>query len=194
MNKQTLRAFIRTRKQQFSADRLQQMSLSAEKILQQSDLYRKAKTILLYNALPDEVNTNLLLKDTENKTQQTVLLPTVVGNELELKCFSGFESLHEGAFHILEPEGPTFHELATIDLAIVPAMAYDTSGNRLGRGRGYYDRLLPQLHCPLIGLCFDFQIIDTVPTESHDIPVDYIATNNEIFQTGTSKQYRDHSV
>lgn len=190
MNKQTLRALIRQRKQQFSAARLQQLSLAAEKLLLQFDLYKKAKTILLYNALLDEVNTNQLLNDAEDQLQKTVLLPTVVGNELKLKYFNGFESLHEGPFHILEPEGPVFQELQSIDLAIVPAMAYDSSGNRLGRGRGYYDRLLPQLNCPLIGLCFDFQIIDTVPTESHDIPVDYIATNKTIFLTGTSLQNR----
>ena len=79
----------------------------------------------------------------------------------------------------MEPQGKDFTELEKIDLAIIPGMAFDKEGNRLGRGKGYYDRLLQQLRdCTIykIGICFDFQFLDHIPTEPHDIPVDEVIT------------------
>lgn len=104
-----------------------------------------------------------------------VLLPTVVGDELELheyldeKAFSTSPS-----FDIQESTGPLFTDYAKIDLAIIPGMAFTPQGDRLGRGKGYYDRLLPQLTCPLIGLAFPFQMVDSIPTEDHDVKMDEV--------------------
>lgn len=106
-----------------------------------------------------------------------MLLPTVTGNDLTLHRYEGDTSLATGtSFGILESIGSLFTDYASIDLAIIPGMAFTPQGDRLGRGRGYYDRLLPRLSCPLVGLAFPFQILDTIPCEPHDIRMNQVIT------------------
>jgi len=74
----------------------------------------------------------------------------------------------------MEPTGPLFapEHYGEIELAIIPGMAFDSAGHRLGRGKGYYDRLLPNLKtAKLTGICFPFQLLEEVPAEAHDISV-----------------------
>lgn len=132
------------------------------------------KTILLYHSMPDEVYTHDLIKSIHTKGKK-VLLPTVVGNELELHEYEG-ESYFETSkqFSIQESTGRLFKDYDLIDLAVIPGMAFTLQGDRLGRGKGFYDRLLPKIKCPLIGLAFHFQIVDTIPCESHDIRMNEI--------------------
>ena len=137
--------------------------------------FQKAKTVLLYHSLSDEVNTHALI----NKwySQKLVLLPKVVGDELELRCYHGTHELKKGSFGIAEPTGELFTDYDQIDFVAVPGMAFDMNGNRLGRGKGYYDRLLPQLtNAYKAGICFPYQIVDEVPVESNDIKMDRIIT------------------
>ena len=107
---------------------------------------------------------------------KTVVLPVVTGEgEMELRVYHGADSLRRGAFDILEPVGERFTDYESIDLAVIPGMAFDDSGHRLGRGKGYYDRFLVNLpHCYKIGMCFDFQRVEHVPCESTDIAVDEV--------------------
>ncbi len=135
--------------------------------------WQEAGTLLLYYPLADEVDVRPLIKDAY-KNGKKVLLPVVKGEELELHLYEGESSLREGAFGIMEPTGPLFapENYGEIELAIIPGMAFDGAGHRLGRGKGYYDRLLPQLKtAELKGICFPFQFLDDVPAEAHDIAV-----------------------
>ena len=94
---------------------------------------------------------------------------------MELHLFTGDTDLRPGAFDIMEPVGQPVTDYGHIDLAVVPGMAFDAQGHRLGRGKGYYDRLLPRLgHCYKIGMCFDFQKVPSVPTEPTDIAMDEV--------------------
>ena len=76
----------------------------------------------------------------------------------------------------MEPSGGNFTDYAAIDLAIIPGMAFGSKGHRLGRGKGYYDRLLSQLTPKTIkiGLCFPWQRVDYVPTDENDVSMDYV--------------------
>ena len=196
MNKKELRAHIRLLKKQHTTEELSALShqLTAtlldrikaydEQCTQYNEhfqLLRKLngachpiQVILLYHSLPDEVDTHDLIR-TLHSMGKMVLLPTVVGDELELH-----EYLDENAFStslsfgIQESTGPLFTGYAKIDLAIIPGMAFTPQGDRLGRGKGYYDRLLPHLTCPLIGLAFPFQMVDSIPTEDHDVKMDEV--------------------
>ncbi len=135
--------------------------------------WKEAQTVLLYHALPDEPDLQSLLDEGLLQGKQ-LLLPVVVGDDLVLKHFKGSDSLREGAFHILEPVGEDFplEQYHQIDLALIPGMAFDRAGHRLGRGKGYYDRLLPRIpQAHTLGICFPFQFLDAIPSESHDIPV-----------------------
>lgn len=124
--------------------------------------------ILLYWALNDEVQLSSLA-DELRAAGHTVLLPVVVGEEMVLRPYEGTDSMLRGAFGILEPQGPDFVDYASIDLAVVPGRAFTRDGARLGRGRGYYDKFLPELRCPLVGVCFPWQIVEDLPMDEHDI-------------------------
>lgn len=175
MHKEGLRRQMRQRKQQYSQRQLEQLSLSVIDRLQPR--LADAQTILAYYSLPDEVCTRQLLDDLLS-SGKTVLLPRVIDSEhMELRRFTGSHDLHEGAFHILEPVGDLFTDYHLIDVALIPGVAFDAQGHRLGRGRGYYDRFLRTMGtAPFlrIGVCFDFQKVESVPSEAHDIPVDVV--------------------
>lgn len=137
--------------------------------------FRRARTILLYHALPDEVATKAWLARWGNSKQ--VLLPVVTGDDLEMRRYTGEDGMHTGAFGIREPDGQAANEDGTIELALVPGMAFDAAGHRLGRGKGYYDRLLARLRrhgTYIIGIGFDCQHVDAVPFEAHDIVMDEV--------------------
>ena len=134
-----------------------------------------AKTVLLYHSLSDEVNTHQFIEEWCLKKQ--LLLPVVVGEELELRLFQNMNELKIGSFGIAEPTGPLFTDYAKIDFVAVPGMAFDRNGHRLGRGKGYYDRLLPKLtNAYKAGICFPYQVVDEVPVEPTDITMDGIIT------------------
>lgn len=170
--KRALRQQIRAQKSVFSPEQLKEMSHDAITKLIHHPLYENAHTVLLYHSLADEVDTHALIE--EACKSKKVLLPTVVGDELELHEYTPSATTHRGSFNIIESEGELFTDYENIELAVIPGMAFDGNGNRLGRGKGYYDRLLPMLHCPLIGICFPFQFLDNIPTERHDMSVDYV--------------------
>lgn len=131
------------------------------------------KTILAYWPLPDEVDIRPLISRLVEEGH-TVLLPRVTGETtMELRQHTTPDDLCEGAFHIMEPTGKVFSDADRIDVALVPGMAFDAAGHRLGRGRGYYDRLLaahPGVH--KIGVCFPFQRVAEVPVDEHDVAMD----------------------
>lgn len=170
--KTALRKVIRELKAKMGEKERDQMSESICRKVLSHPQWKAAHTILLYYALPDETNTGSLI-ETALKEGKKVLLPVVEGNDLQLKCFTGETRL--GKFNIEEPTGPEFYSYACIDLVIVPGIAFDQGGNRLGRGKGYYDRTLPLLsNAYKIGLCFPFQILESIPHEEHDIKMDYV--------------------
>ena len=138
----------------------------------ESPRWQEARTVLLYHSLPDEPDTHAFIRQWTGRKR--ILLPVVVGDDLELRAYAGDETLQTGAFRIAEPTGKAFTDYAAIDLAIVPGMAFDRRGNRLGRGKGYYDRLLPRLVAYKIGLCFPFQMVEDIPAEAHDVRMDEI--------------------
>ena len=102
--------------------------------------------------------------------EKTILLPCVKGDELEIRYFDGREKLCPGeGYAIPEPVGRLFTDLNKIDVILVPGVAFDRTLNRLGRGKGFYDKILSQTKACKIGICFDFQLLDRIPTEVHDV-------------------------
>ncbi len=130
---------------------------------------------MLYHSLADEVDTHPLLANWSGQKQ--LLLPVVVGSDLELRLYQSSEPLLSGAYGIAEPVGSPFTDYSAIELALIPGIAFDRSGRRLGRGKGYYDRLLPRLPSAYkMGVCFPFQLVDEVPVEEFDILMDEVIT------------------
>ena len=166
---------MRQRKGQFTQQQLCELSLPI--VARIKPMLADAKTVVAYYSLPDEVDTHRLIDDLL-ADGKTVYLPKVISDEEMVLCrYTGAESLREGAYGIMEPVGAPIPAEEVIDVVLVPGMAFDASCNRLGRGKGYYDRFLKTLANPrphLIGVCFDFQKVEVVPTTSCDVKVDVV--------------------
>lgn len=176
MTKQELRQHIRALKAQHSDEALREMSADVIGHVLTLPEIKKARTVLAYASLPDEVDTSLLL-DRLLADGRTVVLPKVTGSTtMELRRYTGRHDLTEGAYHIPEPTGPAFTDLQAVDTALIPGMAFTADGRRLGRGKGYYDRFLASLpHTTVrIGVCFPFQLVSDMPANSHDLPMDMV--------------------
>lgn len=134
--------------------------------------FRRAHTVLLYMALPDEVPTLDFIRKWAGVKR--FALPVVNGDSLLLREYQA-ERLSPGWKGILEPDASALQVLPSeIDLALIPGIAFDLAGGRLGRGRGFYDRLLPSLHCPLIGLCAASRLVPAVPMAPWDVKMDRV--------------------
>lgn len=111
------------------------------------------------------------------------MLPVVEGENLSLQLYKGKASLKTGSFGILEPDET--EKGIKPDLIIVPGIAFDHQRNRLGRGKGYYDRLLSDTSIPTIGICFHFQLFDQIPTDIHDQKMSLIITDQKVIDNNT---------
>ena len=123
--------------------------------------------------MDDEVQTPAFI-DRWTAAGKRFYLPSIQGDDLIVKRYEG--ALKPGEqFGIPEPDGEQVSDLSPITLILVPGRAFDAQGNRMGRGRGFYDRLLPQLpHALKAGVCFDCQKLPSVPTDENDIKMDFI--------------------
>lgn len=178
MNKSIIRSHIASLRKSMSPDEIEK--LSSENIRHFLNLKEvtEAKSILLYAALPKEVQTLPLIHTLS--TGKQVWLPKVAGLELEIRAYEGDSSLQKGNFNVPEPTGRLCPDPEDIDLVLVPGVAFSRNGARMGYGKGFYDRLLPKLRAKKIGFAFDFQLFDHIPTEDHDEHMDLIITNSEI--------------
>lgn len=172
IKKEEIRRLIRQEIKRYSLDELNSMSEDILSTIEEQPSFIQTQHILLFHSLTDEVNTHKFIE--KWKRLKHIYLPVVKGDDLEIVLYGDKSSLKTGKFGILEPHGIKIKNLSILELAIIPGVAFDIKGNRLGRGRGYYDRLLPKLSCIKLGICFPFQILETIPTEEHDIRLDGI--------------------
>lgn len=141
--------------------------------LERTPAFIMAHHILMYHSLPDELSTHSFLKKWCDS--KAFYLPRVNGVDLDILPYEE-SRLELGAFHIEEPSGTDTVSADEIELVVVPAVAYDRRGNRLGRGKGFYDRLLGSIRATKIGVAYEFQVVDEIPAEPHDVPMDMIIT------------------
>ena len=173
-NKKVLRKFISDLKSQAPPQEIVDESREIVETIEQLEVFKNARTILAYWPISGEVD----IRDVLNRwqTKKEFLLPVVKDDYLEIRRFEGEASLVKGqSFGILEPTGSAFTAFNKIDLVIVPGVAFDKEGYRLGHGKAYYDRLLPKLTSAYkLGLGFSFQLVDEVPVEPHDEVMDAV--------------------
>ena len=150
--------------------------------------YAAARTVLFYVDVRSEVRTRHSLPDALTSGKR-IVVPYCVNNELELFLLEDMDELSVGAYKILEPR----QELrdvpgklvapAELDLVMVPGVAFDRAGGRMGHGFGYYDKLLQHARkeTPLIALAFECQFFPEIPTQAHDIFMDRIITESAVY-------------
>ena len=172
MDKQALRREIKAHIDALTTTEKLSISLRLCLRVSRMPLWKDAKTVLLYLALPDEVETDPLLKIAMDAGKR-VVLPVVVGEELRLRYYEP-QYLARSRYGILEPTAQAEEVLspAMIDFALIPGRAFTRKGYRMGRGRGYYDRLLPRLSCPSYGICFFCQVVEDLPLDPWDKKLD----------------------
>ena len=147
------------------------------------DEYRAARVVMLYLPIPHEVDTaDIALRAWQ--AGKTVVVPKIDYDKWRIStvvCRSLDENLVTDLYGIPGPADAEYWPAKEIDLVVVPALACDRAGNRLGRGGGLYDRFLaePDVTAVLCGLAFDEQVVDDLPAEHHDRPVDLLVTDKE---------------
>lgn len=144
--------------------------------------YARAKCILGYWPLPGEPDLLGLLEHAAGAGKR-VCLPRVVGDAIEIVEVRTFgEDLRRSPLGVLEPLGGLVVPPADLDLLLVPGMAFDRRGGRIGRGKGFYDRVLTGRAdgWMVCGVCYEAAVVEEAPMEAHDAPVDALATERGI--------------
>jgi 5-formyltetrahydrofolate cyclo-ligase len=178
--KQLLRNEINKLKQSLSDGTVADFSEKICDRLVRTEAFRKAHCIALYHAIKGEVQTIALIEAWHDK--KIILLPVISGDDMAFYPYAGRERMVSGALNIPEPEHVVTEKIPAedIDLFIVPGIAFDREGNRMGRGKGYYDRFLSETDKPAIGLCFGFQLKKHIPAEAHDRKMTMVITEEAI--------------
>jgi 5-formyltetrahydrofolate cyclo-ligase len=163
-------------KTQKEEDRDRKSRLIKQKLLRTRE-FIKAKRVMFYMAFCGEVNTEEMMKKAA-LLGKTVTVPVCERNRISIRpCrLDAHARLRQGPYGVKEPAVKKCISADKLDLVIVPGVAFDPRGNRLGRGKGYYDRFLEHLpkDTPSIGLAFDFQILPKVPAAKHDVKVNKV--------------------
>jgi len=176
LTKEQIRSTILLRlKTQKEEDRDRKSKIIKNKLFR-TLVFRKAKIVMFYISFDGEVNTQEMIKGAQN-LGKTVAVPVCKKKRTIRPCILQAQArLKKGPYGICEPVVNRFVNCEDLDLAIVPGVAFDRRGNRLGRGKGYYDRFLKELPSEAIslGLAFDFQILPSLPATKTDVSVNKI--------------------
>lgn len=174
MDKKTLRKKIREQKRAMTPEQIETASAKLVEMFLQTELYRNARTIYGYLPYNQEVRTVPILEQALADGKR-VAVPKVYGEEMKFIYLPDLTRVECGYAGIPEPiaDGPTGDDPTA--LVLMPGMAFTKEGKRMGYGGGFYDKFLAsEPNHPTIALCYDFQMLDDLPTEEYDVPVDLV--------------------
>ena len=176
MPKRALRAATLARRRELTSQQVSAHSLSLQQRFLALPEFRRAAVLALYAPIFNEVDTAAVANEALS-SGKTLLYPAVVGDDMQLRRVAALSELVPGRFGIPEPAGEPFNPVAA-DLIVVPGVAFDFFGRRIGYGKGYYDRALHQLEGSgkLVGFCYDFQLLEVIVGEPHDVTMDIVVT------------------
>ena len=174
MDKKELRRSIRERKRAMSEEEIESRSEALRRLFLASEAYQNAKTIYGYLPYNQEVRTVSMLEQAL-KDGKRVAVPKCYGSEMKFIFLDDLSKVEKGYAGIPEPiaDGPVADD--TTALVLMPGMAFDPQGHRIGYGGGFYDKFLAaEPGHPTLALCYEFQMLPHLETEEYDIPVDYV--------------------
>ncbi len=174
-DKRKIRQAVRAEIAKLSDEEKKSISAQIFSELENSSKVSNASVIALFISLPDEPQTSNFIKQLLSKNKR-VVVPRIEGEEMNFYDIS--EGVFKGAFGIMEPIATTPINPAEMDVMIVPGVAFTRQGARLGRGKGFYDKYLSHkdFHAYTIGVCYPCQVVENIPTEEHDKPLDLVIT------------------
>lgn len=180
MQKDQIRRQMKEKRRALSKNQIQSASKTILEKLLQTDAYRQAQIVCFYLSAFHEVDTAALAARIKADGKLGAVPVTDADGQITLRENTG--SYQTGAFGIREPVGTPIVSPQAVDLFVVPALAFDREKNRLGFGKGCYDRLLADARGIKIGIGYDFQLVDTLPCDAHDIKMDCILTEMQSIQ------------
>jgi len=183
--KKALRRRVISLRDALDTETISRRSAAARQSLFGTDAYQNAHTVHLFVPFGTEVDTRPILEDLWTRDVRAVLPRVAPDRQLDHLAVTGWEELEPGAYSIPEPVAhcPAV-DPALVDLILVPGVAFDRQGGRLGYGGGYYDRFLETCPAPRVALAFDLQMVDEVVREDHDLLVDEIITEVTRYNVG----------
>lgn len=187
-HKKILRKKIISRRKSLSAEERKIFSHEIIKKFLATEIYKNSSSIMAYISMSDEVQLQEFFADAFNK-EKILAIPFIIERKIiKPVILKNFDSLEVGEFGILTVKENLreFIDEKNFDCVIVPGVAFDVQGKRLGMGGGYYDKFLKlATNAKKISLAFDCQIVENIPTEPHDMPVDLIITEKRLLCTKT---------
>ena len=189
--KDSLRAKLINKRKELSKSELKEKSNYIKMTIFKMKEFEDSRTILFYISYNNEVDTHQIIKECLEIGKKIVVPKTdILKEKILLSELTNWNHLEPGEFNILEPKKEFFKEVLidSIDLMFIPGIAFDIHGNRIGHGKGYYDRLLKIPHNAIrVGLAFELQIVDNILTEIHDIKVNKIVTEKRVIKCNDTK-------
>lgn len=174
MNKQELRRRIREKKRAMTPAEIEEKSAKLGELFAASEAYQKAKTIYGYLPYNQEVRTVPMLEQALREGKR-VAVPKCYGDEMRFIYLDDLSKVEKGYANIPEPVADEPVADDETALVLMPGLAFDPQGHRIGYGGGFYDKFLAQEpNHPTLALCYDFQMLDHLDTEEFDIPVDTV--------------------
>lgn len=183
LEKEKLRKKLLSERRKLTKFDISAKSQAVHKSLVNLDEIKTSKKILVYLPINNEVDTENVIKFLI-KNKKLIFIPAFNNNKWMISEFNDFDNLQKGPYGILQPVYKSRVESKVIDVAIIPGVAFDKSGARLGYGKGVYDKLLKYFKGIKIGLAYDFQIVDRLPKEKHDLLMDFVVSEKEILDFG----------
>lgn len=178
MDKKALRDYIRQKKRQMTAQQIEEAGARLAEDFCALPVYQQAETIYGYMPYNQEVRTIPILEHAL-KTGKRVAVPKVYGDEMRFIYITDLNAMEKSSCGIPEPiaDGPVADDPNA--LVLMPGLAFDQEGHRIGYGGGFYDKFLAQEPShPKIALCYDFQMLPSIETDTYDIPVDQVLWTN----------------
>ena len=180
-SKDQIRQEIGSKRKKLEPDWLKTESTHLIHRFQSLKTFQDSKIIALYKAIGGEVSLEPLFSNCWKQGKRTCIpLFNEQSRLYEMAEISATTRFRIGHFGIQEPVEPSLLNISKINLIAVPGVAFDAAGNRLGRGGGYYDRILAELQGISIGIAFNFQILPDIPCETHDKPVNLVVTESKL--------------
>ncbi len=183
INKEEIRKINKEKRALMTKEEVLEKSRLALSTFLESDLYKEAKQIMLYIPLGNEVDVRGIM-DAALGDKKTALVPVTDANSGEITpCIITKDTEFErGAFSVLEPKAKLEADMTKTDVVLVPGIAFDKCGGRVGFGKGCYDRLLENSDAVFVGVCFDFQISDEIELEETDAKMDFLISESGLLR------------
>ena len=185
MMKNKIRKDMKAKRKALSREEMEEKSRMAARFFLESEVYKKSKVLMVYMPLGNETDTKDIIESAFRDGKQLVLPSTDSETGIITPViFNKDATFEKGGFAVYEPINPTIAHKSMIDTVIVPGIAFGEDGSRVGFGKGCYDMFLKGMNVVRVGLCYEFQLCDSIPLDEHDIKMDFLVTEKGMVAAG----------